>query len=490
MISRIVIVALLAGISFSLPVELSVQNALIRTGLWIALFIVAMSKNWIWQVGPSQWFMIMQFTSYGTWPAFYIVGYYFFRYTAYYPTVVLRDAEPNALQVDTGTFLFTCIAWTILSLFGPKVPPLDLEDKCGKQLYSPNLGSGTLLGLLILGSAGALALLLSQFMPSVLVQPVRLFGTFFFAAIAYLCIFSSPHDAGVLRFRWPICLTLCFGVLAFAGSGLKQMIFVTLLQLIWFIAGNFPRYRKSAMVISCCILAAFITLLPVFQYAKREFLNSGSASETFGALVKGFKTYSDSGSLDDKEPTSAASMWRYLGNRVCLAVLPQIYHRNYKDHPQGYETFRVALGSLVPRILDPNKQSIDEYFNDLARESGIGNKSDRKTSRKPCFVDESIIVWGSKGFYIGGLVFGVYLVLLERGFALLSRNSTELIVIRFALLTLGQIPYSGVLIVALAYNLPFIGLILLPTIRRFLDPNSEIAEFLVRQRRLKGGASA
>lgn len=489
MITRFAIVAILASISCLLPVELSIQNAVVRTALWLGLLAVCMMNNWIWKVGPSQWFILMQFISYGTWSAFYIVGFYFFRYTAYYSSVVLRDAELNAFQVDTGIFLFTCIAWSMVQLFGPKMPAISIEDKDGKQSFQPNTDPGTLIALLVLGVIGALALLLFQMVPSILSQPIRLLGMFFFSSVAMMALISNPNQPVFLRFRWPLGLTLVFGVLAFAGSGLKQMIFVTLLHLIWFTSSIFPKYRKHAFVAASALMIAFILLLPVFQNAKEAFLKSGSAQETFGVLFKGLAKYSESNnSLDDQEPTNMASMWRYLGTRVCLAVLPQIYHRNYKDYPQGYETFRVSLGSLVPRFLDPDKESIDEYFNNLARESGIGNKADRKTSRKPAFIDESIIVWGTAGFYFGGLLFGVYLILLERMLAFLARNSTEHVIVRFATLTLGQLPYSGVLIVALVYNMPFIGLVLLPTLRQVIDPNSKLVKFLskrgARRRRL------
>ncbi len=491
MTSRIIAVAMLAAISMSLPLDLTIPNAVIRGLLWLTFVFVAVGRDWMWRLGPSQWFVATQFLAYGTWSMFYIVGYYFFRYTVYYGSVVLRDAEFNAFQVDTGTFLFTAIAWTVAQLFGPKIPAFELDDKAttGTGSRPRALGIDSQVVLLMMGAFGAVALLFYQHFPAVLNQPVRLFGGFFFVSMALMCIHSNPNDPVLLRFRWPIVLTMIFGVFAFAGSGLKQMIFVTSLHLIWYIASVFPQYRKRAVVISACIAATFVALLPVFQYAKRAFLDSGSANETFSALMTGLQKYSQNDRLDDQELGNPAAVWRYLGNRVCLAVIPQIYLRNYRERPQGYETFRVSLSSLVPRVLDPDKQSIDEYFNDLARESGVGNKADRKTSRKPSFVEECIVVWGSSGFYLGGLVFGLYLVLLERGLALLARTPTELSIIRFAGLYLGQTPYSAVLIVALVYNLPFFGLILLPTIRWLLREQSSVRRTkpsMVSKGRLQG----
>ncbi|WP_146461389.1 hypothetical protein [Rubripirellula tenax] len=275
---------------------------------------------------------------------------------------------------------------------------------------------------------------------------------------------SADHGPFLVRFRWPITLTLVYGVFAFAGSGLKSQLFFKVLYLMWLIGGQHPSLRKKSLVGLFGVSVAFILLLPAFQAAKDRFAATGSRADVMDTLIGGIDEIfsSDQSEATFRGKPWAEGTWEYFGNRLCMANMTRKYLNRYGSRPLGAESIETAFLTAVPRIIDPTKISTDQYYNDLARNSGIGNYEDRKTSRKPTFMDESIIVWGRSGFLVGGGVFGVFLLILEwLAFQVPKIESTR-IVLRFTWLSFGTLPYFGIIFGSISYCILFSVITIVP----------------------------
>jgi hypothetical protein len=314
------------------------------------------------------------------------------------------------------------------------------------------------------GVFGAIMSLTAPYAPSVLVQPLLLFAYFLPASLSILVLTSNQNEHWVKRFSWPLILAIGYGIVAFASSGLKSYLFLTLFFLAWFVGSCYATLRPKIILAAIVLFAAFIVMLPAFQAAKDKFSRTGSRSATLETLRSGLKeAVSDRQSyLNFRGKGFAEAIWEYLGGRLCMSGMTRRYYKLYADRPLGYDTLRVAVRSVVPRIIEPNKISSDAYYNQLAILSGIGNRYDFQTSRKPTFQDECIIIWGTKGFVLGGLVFGVYLTILEHLANRMVRNASSLAVIRFTWVPFGQHPYVAAIIGGNSYAALFGLLVILP----------------------------
>lgn len=463
----VAIAVVLALVSSFLSVEPSIANALVRVALWAIFLIYVVKTPFLWQPGPSSWFVIMQVLSFGSWTVFYITGALFFGDTGSFLAVVGGRDASLGFRVDTGSFVFLTIAWSIVRILGP----WELFCEQPRLVISPTQLNATpracTARLLAAGAVGMVAGIFCSYLPGSLVQPMLLLFTFFAASTAALVLMADDREPIGIRFRWPLTLTLAYGIVAFAGSGLKGALFLALFQLAWYIGGVKRELRRKMALGSGCLFCLFIVLLPAFQDAKDTYERTKSRDETIGTLVQGVNgLFSGHDAFADfRSKPFAEATWEYLGMRLCMSSMTWKYLERYGDAPLGSETILTALQTAVPRILDRNKISSSEYYDNLARVSGIGNFEDTTTSRKPSFMDESVIVWGEWGFIVGGIVFGAYLVLLERLAGSIAKDHAMRSVVRFTWITLGQLPYIAVIVGGNSYVILFTAFVMTPLYR-------------------------
>jgi hypothetical protein len=468
--------AVLVGVMYYVGNEPTIYNALIRIGCWVAFLLFVVRTPFLWQPGPSSWFVIHHVIGFGSWSFFYLTGTWFFSHSAGYRASAGSDPT-TGFMVDSGCFLFMAVAWSVVRLLGPR--SIFAEQA---SLASPIFGSVATRGvrmiqLIVAGFVGGSAAILSPYAPSVLIQPLRLFECLFPASMGILVLTSDPKEPALTRFRWPLILAGSYGIAVFSGSGTKGAIFLTLFYLTWFVGASNKGLRRTAFVAGIGIFVAFVALLPVFQMAKDTYHYTYSRSATLDALHEGigdvvttrrnYETF--------RGKNFAEGMWEYLGVRLCVAGMTRQYYEVYSERPLGYESLRVALRSTIPRLLDPNKISTNAYYNEIAILAGIGNRYDFTTSRKPSFQDESIVVWGKYGFLVGGLAFGLYLTILEYLAHRLAQNRASRAVLRFTWAPLGQLPYAAAITGGYIYVVAFCLLVVL-SYCHWIWPHKECAK--------------
>jgi hypothetical protein len=453
----------LIALMYLLGNDPTVVNAVLRMACWATFLLFVVRTPFLWRPGPSSWFVVWHVITYGSWTAFYLSGLLFFAHTNSF--VAVAGVSPDVgFTVDTGSFVLMATAWSVLRLAGPAV--LFAEEKSPVAPFSGTLPEQkfSMLVVIAVGVLGAVVLLVAHYAPQVLVQPLRLFGFFLWASMAILVLTSDRNKHWLTRFRWPLALAGGYGITAFASTGFKGALFVTLFFLVWLAGSCYKSLRPTILIAAIGLFVAFIVLLPAFQAAKERLGETGSRSETLEALQAGLKeAVSDRSSyLNFRGKGFAQAIWEYLGTRLCMAGMTRHYYDLYADRPIGYESMGVALRSVLPRIIEPNKISTDAYYNELAILAGIGNRYDFKTSRKPTFQDECILVWGAKGFFLGGLAFGLYLTILEHFANLASRNASTLAVLRFTWVPFGQHPYVAAIVGGNTYAAIFCVLAIVP----------------------------
>jgi hypothetical protein len=443
----VAIAAVLVGVMFFAGNDPTLVNVLLRIGCWVVFVLFVVRTQFLWQPGPSSWFVIAHAINYGSWPAFYLIGLCCFAHTSSFVTVAGRAPEVG-FAVDTGSFILMVTAWAVVRLTGPAA--LFNERK---KLLVPFSGTlpeqkAQMLIVIAAGIFGAIMILAAPHAPSVLIQPLLLFGYFLPSSLAILVLTSDRAEHWLTRFRWPLIIAIGFGIVAFASSGLKSYLFLTLFFLAWFAGSCYKKLRLKILIAAVGLFAAFILLLPAFQVAKERFGETRSRAATLEALKAGLSEgVSDRSSyLNFRGKGFAEAIWEYLGGRLCMAGMTRQYYERYSEYQLGYESMQIAIRTAIPRIIDPNKISTDAYYNQLAILSGIGNRYDFTTSRKPTFQDECIVVWGAKGFLLGGIAFGIYLTILEHLASLATRNAASLAVLRFTWVPFGQHPYVAAIV--------------------------------------------
>src|SRR5262245_5333157 len=108
-----------ALISSQLSVEPSLLNALIRVAIWASFLYFVVQPKFLWQPGPSSWFVIIQAISYGSWVLFYVIGLILFPNSQTFRYISGGPVASIGFSVDTGSFVFLVIAWAIVRCFGP-----------------------------------------------------------------------------------------------------------------------------------------------------------------------------------------------------------------------------------------------------------------------------------------------------------------------------------------------------------------------------------
>ncbi len=459
----ILVAAILSILMVMLPVEPNIWVALIHTVCWAIFVKYSVGTHFLWQPGPASWFILTTVISFGSWTPFYITGSLFFPNTDSFLSVC--QFPETGFKADTGSFVFTTIAWSVIRLlcsggaFATNHSQINFQ-KCllstDRQVFVLGCGVvGAVAGLPGVQAIGALA------------QPLLLLSYWFKASLAISLLGAARAGSFFLQLQFCIFQILVIGFLGFMTSGSKGLVFLTLFLFAWLFGGVYPSYRKRAVVSITSVLAAFIITLPAFQLAKEAFSRTQSSSKTVETLADGIekqlmgKLKFGQGSV--KGP--AESLWEYLGIRLCVAGSTQKYYDAYSVRPHPTGTVNIAIDTMLPRLLAPNKASSNTLYNEIARESGIGGSDDYTTSRKPSFIDESIINWGANGLLIGGVLFGLYIAAVEFLLFKACDSMPKLIVMRFSALTLGQLPYLAVIFGAT----PYVVIFLLLTVRTLLN---------------------
>src|SRR5688500_4087244 len=98
--------------------EPSILNAAFRMAVWGVFLWRVARPAFLWQPGPSSWFVLGHCLGFGTWPLFYFTGMLFFADTASFVSVAGVSPE-DGFVVDRGCFLFMVVAWSIVRCLGP-----------------------------------------------------------------------------------------------------------------------------------------------------------------------------------------------------------------------------------------------------------------------------------------------------------------------------------------------------------------------------------
>jgi hypothetical protein len=316
--------------------------------------------------------------------------------------------------------------------------------------------------LLTAGVTGAGAAIACNYMPPAFIQPLRLLLDFYPSSLAALVLLADDRESALVRFRYPLAIATGYGLIAFSGSGMKGVLFLTLFQLAWFVGSARPKLRGAVIGAASMLATAFIVFLPAFQSAKDTYQRTKSQAATFDTLVRGISGDEDPRLARNSRKPPVERTWEYLGIRLCLATQAHRYYRRYAEVPHGYESLIVSAKAALPRVIYPDKISTSGYYDMLARLSGIGNLNDRTSSFKPSFFDESIIIWGKRGFIIGGVLFGLYLAGLEHIIRLITGGGAPQACMRFAWAIMGQLPYFGVMLGGSPYVIIFGILVVAP----------------------------
>ena len=459
--SEIVITGILACFMTILPYDPSILNAIAHIGLWTAFLFFGVGTRFLWQPGPTSWFLVMTVVSFGSWTFFYLTGRLFFFNTQSFIAVCGSYNPTVGFEVDAGCFLFTCIAWMVtrfITTKGAFDPNWNVSS-----LVTPEETPETrkhLFHAFIIGGLGALVLLPRFQLSGVFAQPLYLIGTLFPAGLATMLLKVPKKGNPWWNNRYLILLVSSYGLVAFVSSGAKGTLFLNMFLVLWLYGMLNVRSRYATLIIVLLVSVGFVVTLPVFQASKDAFQTNRSTSESVEAFTKG---------LDDLinwrldytrglRKEGAEATWEYMGIRLCVAGMTQTYHIRYSDTPRGLESLFVSLENSIPRIFNPGKMSISVYYNDFARTSGIGAINDFKTQRQPSFIDESVSIWGGNGFWIGGIVFGLYLSFVEWFCIRASTTPQSLVTCRFMTATLGQLPYFGVMFGSTIFVLIFVYL--------------------------------
>ncbi len=452
------ITAFLSLVVWLLPTTPDLANASLRAVMWILLYKYAIGWKFLWQPGPTSWFLVSFALFYSSWVYFYIIGVLCFLETTSFLAVCRSYYPVTGFEVDTGCFLFLSASWITIRAFcvrgpfNPKEVPIDLS--------ACTLGPDARLFVFACGLLGAVATLPQLQVVGALAQPLLLLSLFFNAGVAISLLSAPKLGSFYWRFQYLLGLIIVIGLLAFISSGAKGALFLNLFFFAWLFGGLFPDKRFKAFIAVGGVFVVFVIALPAFQKAKDAYTDTKSSAIALQKLGEGI-TEIASGKLDYSAGRygkgELESLWEYLGYRLCIANMTQKYLDVYGDRPNGYETIIFAVQNMVPRVIDRDKVSSDVYYNDFARLSGIGGRNDYETSRKPSYIDECVVVWGRWGFPVGGVFFGIYMALVEAFCFRISRNPQSLAVLRYSCLTLGQLPYLAVLFGAIPYTIVFVA---------------------------------
>jgi len=460
--SEIIITGLLACIMTILPTEPSILNAIAHIGLWLAFLLFGVGTRFLWQPGPTSWFLIVTVVSFGSSTFFYLTGRLFFFDTQSFLAICGGYNSNLGFEVDAGCFRFTCIAWMVtrfISTKGAFDPNWNLNSLVNPEETAESKKHA--FQALIIGGIGAMVLLPRFQLSGVFAQPLQLLGTLFPASMAIMLLMVPNKGNPWWRFRFLILLISSYGLLAFLSSGAKGTLFLNLFLVLWLYGMLNTRNRYPTLLTVGLVATGFVVTLPLFQSSKDAFQANRSTSESVEAFTKGLDDLMN-GRLDysrgQTRKDGIEATWEYLGGRLCVSGMTQIYYNRYASDPRGPESFLVSLENAIPRIFNPGKTSISVYYNDLARTSGVGNMNDFRTQRQPSFLDESVIIWGANGFWIGGIVFGLYLSFVEWFCIRASTTSQSLVTCRFMTATIGQLPYFGVMFGSTIFVLIFVYL--------------------------------
>jgi hypothetical protein len=425
-------------------------NSLFRSLLWFITTYVG-ARHFLRQPSPSSWFVIMYLVSFSSWTAFYAIGKLFFDDTTSFVVIASRSPEVG-FTVDRGYYIFFCIVLAIINASGvvtasDQLPKSNTIDHTGYRLLP-------LLALTLFGSSISV---IGRFAPGSLAQPLFILSSLFTSGIAIMCIYSpamKSEKANLLKFLLPITCVVCFGIFGFASSGFKGKLYISLLQLGWLIAYCQPKHRKILTTLGLLLGLSFIILLPAFHKVKKSANVGNSATDNLAVFMNAiFESNASKSSTGVSRIIDPEHTWLYLSLRLCTATMSHTFYNRYGEEPRGLESLWVSLSAAIPRVFDSNKISTSEYYNSISIESGVGDRNDKKTQRKPPFVDEVLIIWGWKGYIIGGFLFGFYLVGVEWLLSKIAFDVRTLTVLKFSLVDLGMVPYIGTIIGGIVYLL-------------------------------------
>jgi len=459
-----------------LPYDSSIPLALAHLAIWGIFVFFAVGTQSLWNPGPSSWFVITSCVSFGSWPLFYLTGKLFFFDTENFLAVCGSYTPDRGFEVDAGTFSLVAIAWSVLRLIfnrGTFDNQFLFLHRFTKEL---SLQHGLKVGriALFLGVLGALAHSPRLQISGALAQPLYLIGYLFSGSIAVMILVAPSSGLPFVRYKHVMILIGVTGLSGFLASGIKGVLFINIILMFWFVGSIRQTSRWPTLFALATVGIIFVGTLPAFQRAKLAFSNTRSSDETLkeftlaaGDLLAGSGSYDETG-----RKSSTLAIWEYLGIRLCVASSTHQYYKLYGESPRGMESIFFSFRNALPRVIDPNKESSSIYYNELARNSGIGNKEDYETSRKPSYIDECVICWGWYGFFIGGVVLGCYLSIIEWACLQMSRSPEAYRVIRFAMLPLGQLPYFAIIFASAPYTIMFCWIVSTYLLKRvWVDQN-------------------